>query len=82
MIQGTDSLILLYYSTMMWCMMMLAGCLDTYDSEPEDDLACLLLLRARNLSPCVRPFLSSSSLYCKKKNKKNNEQNELLEWKT
>lgn len=39
--------------------------LGTYDSEAEDDLACLLLLRARSLSPCVRPFRSSSSLYCK-----------------
>lgn len=40
------------------------ACHDTYDREPEDDLACLLLLRARSLSPCVRPFLSSSSWYC------------------
>lgn len=58
-------LILQYYNTSAWCMMRLAGCLGTYDSEPEDDLACLLLFRARSLSPCVRPFLSSSSLYCK-----------------
>lgn len=37
----------------------------TYDSEPEDDLDCLLLFRARSLSPWVTPFRSSSSLYCK-----------------
>lgn len=43
-----------------------AGCQATYDSDP-DDLACLLLFRARSLSPCVRPFLSSSSLYCRTK---------------
>lgn len=49
--------------------MRLAGCLGTYEREPEDDLACLLLFRARSLSPCVRPFLSSSSLYCKIKKK-------------
>lgn len=53
------------YNTWAWCMMGIAGCLGTYDSEPEDDLACLLLFRARSLSPCVRPFRSSSSLYCK-----------------
>lgn len=46
---------------------MLADCVDTYDREPEDDLACLLLFRARSLSPCVTPFLSSSSLYCNTK---------------
>lgn len=45
---------------------------DTYDRDPEDDLACLLLFRARSLSPCVRPFLSSSSLYCKTENYKTN----------
>lgn len=67
--QGEAWLILQYYNTSAWCMMRLAGCLGTYDSEPEDDLACLLLFRARSLSPCVRPFLSSSSLYCKREKK-------------
>lgn len=42
------------------------GDLETYDNEP-DDLDCLLLFRARSLSPCVRPFRSSSSLYCETK---------------
>lgn len=37
----------------------------TYEKEPDADLACLLLFRARSLSPCVRPLRSSSSLYCK-----------------
>lgn len=43
------------------------GDLETYDNEPDDDLDCLLLFRARSLSPCVRPFRSSSSLYCETK---------------
>lgn len=37
----------------------------TYEKEPDAALACLLLFRARSLSPCVRPLRSSSSLYCK-----------------
>lgn len=37
----------------------------TYDSEPDDDLDCLLLFSALSLSPWVRPFRSSSSLYCR-----------------
>lgn len=41
----------------------------TYDSEPEDDLDCLLLFSARSLSPWVRPFRSSSSLYCRSRQK-------------
>jgi len=39
----------------------------TYDSDPVEDLDCLLLFSARSLSPCVTPFLSSSSLYLKTK---------------
>lgn len=38
----------------------------TYDSVPDEDLDCLLLFRARSLSPWVTPFRSSSSLYCGK----------------
>lgn len=50
----------------------LQGCMsyDTYDSDPDDDLDCRLLFRALSLSPCVRPFLSSSSLYYIKQKQK------------
>lgn len=58
---------LLIYSTRPRCMMRMTGCKVTYEREP-DDLACLLLFRARSLSPCVRPFRSSSSSYCKTNN--------------
>lgn len=64
MIRGVLLLIFKYYNKTAWRMKRLAGCLGTYDSEPVDDRDCRLLFKARSLSPCVRPFLSSSSLYC------------------
>lgn len=64
--RGAALLVFHHYDNSAWCMRRPKGWLGTYDSEPEDDLDCLLLFRARSLSPCVRPFLSSSSLFCGK----------------